>query len=154
MNYLRHVNLLSRRFCTSKRCIKISQTDVKHVPQKAVASKIELHKPPPKTEIDADTIALLERLSLVDCANKEGIRILEASIEFADYILQVDTDDIESLFTVLEDIPLQVREDKVTEGDCREDILKNAVVTEEEYFVAPPGNIPLEARENPLHEEK
>ncbi|KAJ8975494.1 hypothetical protein NQ317_016370 [Molorchus minor] len=118
------------------------------------SQKIDLLKLPPKTTIDADTIALLERLSLVDCANKKGIETLEAAIEFADQILQVDTTNIEPLITVLEDIPLRVREDKVTEGNCKEDILKNASVTEEEYFVAPPGNIPLEARENPLYEEE
>lgn len=38
---------------------------------------------------------------------------------------------------------LTLREDKVTQGNCQADILKNAVLKEEEYFVAPPGNIPL-----------
>jgi aspartyl-tRNA(Asn)/glutamyl-tRNA(Gln) amidotransferase subunit C len=38
---------------------------------------------------------------------------------------------------------LFVREDCVTDGNIREDILANASVTEEEYFLAPPGNIPL-----------
>lgn len=31
----------------------------------------------------------------------------------------------------------------MTQGNCQADILKNAVLKEEEYFVAPPGNIPL-----------
>lgn len=48
--------------------------------------------------------------------------------------------------------PLRVREDQVTEGNCKEDILKNASVTEEDYFVAPPGNIPLEGKEHSLQE--
>lgn len=50
--------------------------------------------------------------------------------------------------------PLIVRNDEITEGNCREDILSNASVLQEEYFVAPPGNIPLEPRENPLHEDQ
>lgn len=45
-----------------------------------------------------------------------------------------------------------MRDDEVTEGNCRDDVLKNASVTEEEYFVAPPGNIPLEPRKDLLHE--
>lgn len=33
----------------------------------------------------------------------------------------------------------------VTDGNCRDDVMHNATETEEEYFVAPPGNIPLES---------
>lgn len=36
-----------------------------------------------------------------------------------------------------------LREDKVTQGNCQKEILKNAAVTEDDYFVAPIGNIPL-----------
>ncbi|GJQ72455.1 hypothetical protein Trydic_g3530 [Trypoxylus dichotomus] len=81
------------------------------------------------------TITLLERLSLVDCANREGIETLEAAIEFADQIHQVDTTGVEPLVTVLEDKPLVVREDKVTEGNCREDILSNASSLEKTLFM-------------------
>jgi Asp-tRNAAsn/Glu-tRNAGln amidotransferase C subunit len=38
---------------------------------------------------------------------------------------------------------LYLRDDIVTDGNCRKAILANAAVTEEEYFVAPQGNIPL-----------
>lgn len=38
---------------------------------------------------------------------------------------------------------LSLREDVITAGNCQKDILKNADVTEDDYFVAPPGNIPL-----------
>lgn len=36
---------------------------------------------------------------------------------------------------------LCLREDEVNEGNCREEVLMNARRTEEEYFVAPPGNL-------------
>ncbi|XP_050301653.1 glutamyl-tRNA(Gln) amidotransferase subunit C, mitochondrial [Anthonomus grandis grandis] len=124
------------------------------VPEKPYRSRIDPQKLPPKTKIDADTIALLERLSLVDCANKQGIETLEAAIEFADQIQQVDTTGVEPLITVLEDIPLRLREDKVTDGNCRADILKNASLVEEDYFIAPPGNIVLESREDLLFENQ
>lgn len=97
----------------------------------------------PRRKIDAKTIEHLERLSLVDFANREGIRRLEDAIAFADLIHSVDTTGVEPLVTVLEDEGLFVREDCVTDGNIREDILANASVTEEEYFLAPPGNIPL-----------
>lgn len=126
----------------------------KLVPEQPYRSKIDPLKLPQRTKIDADTIALLERLSLVDCANKKGIETLEAAIEFADQIQQVDTSQAEPLITVLEDIPLRLRKDQVNEGDCKEDILKNATLIEEDYFVAPPGNIPLEARQDLLFEKE
>ncbi|XP_047529544.1 glutamyl-tRNA(Gln) amidotransferase subunit C, mitochondrial [Vanessa atalanta] len=95
------------------------------------------------TKVDATTISLIERLSLVKCDTDEGVKVLEDSIAFADKILHINTDNIEPLYTVLENQNLHLREDKITQGNCQADILKNAVLKEEEYFVAPPGNIPL-----------
>lgn len=143
-NNLRNFSTTPKEVLTKKRL----------VPLRPVSSKIDRSKLPARTKIDANTIEHLERLSLVDCANKQGIQTLEDAIAFADQILQVDTEGIEPLVTVLEDRPLQVREDKVEEGNCIKEILSNAAVTEDKYFVAPPGNIPLEPRENLLHEEK
>jgi hypothetical protein len=42
---------------------------------------------------------------------------------------------------------LYLRLDEVTDGGCRKEVMANAAVTEDEYFVAPPGNIPLAARD-------
>ncbi|CAK1596113.1 unnamed protein product [Parnassius mnemosyne] len=97
----------------------------------------------PKLKVDSNTIALLERLSLVKCNNIEGVEVLEDSISFADKILHINTDNVEPLYSVLENENLSLRFDKVTQGNCQTDILKNATVTEDDYFVAPPGNIPL-----------
>lgn len=41
---------------------------------------------------------------------------------------------------------LYLRKDEVTEENCQKDILRNAIITEDDYFVAPPGNIPLESK--------
>lgn len=73
---------------------------------------------------------------------------MENSIEFASIILEVNTDGIKPLYSVLEDHSLKLREDLVTDGNLRENILANAKKTDEEYFVAPPGNIPLEQEKN------
>lgn len=94
-------------------------------------------------KIDNKTIEHLERLSLVDFANREGIRRLEEAIQFANQIHSVDTTNVEPLVTVLQGEYTLVRDDVVTEGDIRDDIMSNAAVKEEEYFFAPPGNIPL-----------
>lgn len=150
INYFLILNSLSlRRFCH----LKPDNISTYLVPTKPVESKVNLKLLPPKTQIDPTSIALLERLSLVDCANKQGIQILEDAIEFADQILQVNTTGVEPLITVLEDRPLKTREDIVTEGNIRDDILSNAGLVEEDYLVAPPGNIPIEDRENLLYED-
>lgn len=94
--------------------------------------------------VNAQTVQLLERLSLVDLDSKEAHRTLEDAIEFASQILTIDTEGVEPLYTVLEREQLALREDTVTDGNIQQDVLRNAHVTEEEYFVAPPGNIPLE----------
>ncbi|XP_023949490.2 glutamyl-tRNA(Gln) amidotransferase subunit C, mitochondrial [Bicyclus anynana] len=96
-----------------------------------------------KTRVDINTISLLERLSLVKCDTDEGVKVLEDSIAFADKILHIDTTGVEPLYTVLENENLSLRDDKITQGNCQADILKNAAITEDDYFVAPPGNIPL-----------
>ncbi|XP_053136452.1 glutamyl-tRNA(Gln) amidotransferase subunit C, mitochondrial [Hemicordylus capensis] len=85
----------------------------------------------------------LERLALVDFRNWEGVERLEKAIEFAEQLHTVNTEGVEPMDTVLEDRCLYLREDEVTEGNCAEELMKRAKQTVEEYFVAPPGNIPL-----------
>lgn len=127
--------------------------DVKHlkhptkVPQKPHISDIDRQQrlnQPARISVDEQTVQLLERLSLVDLDSKEAHKTLEDSIEFASRILTIDTEGVEPLYTVLEKQKLTLREDIVSDGNIQDDVLANARVTEEEYFVAPPGNIPLE----------
>ncbi|KAH0625465.1 hypothetical protein JD844_014995 [Phrynosoma platyrhinos] len=99
----------------------------------------------------------LERLALVDFRNWEGVERLEKAIEFAEQLHTVNTDGVEPMDSVLEDRCLYLRDDSVTEGNCAEELLKKAKQTVEEYFVAPPGNIPLpklEDRETFLQKEE
>uniref|UniRef100_A0A182PPW3 Anticodon-binding domain-containing protein n=1 Tax=Anopheles epiroticus TaxID=199890 RepID=A0A182PPW3_9DIPT len=77
----------------------------------------------------------------------EAFETLQDSIEFASRILPIDTEGVEPLYSVLEREKLALRPDTVTDGDRQAEVLQNAAVTEEEYFVAPPGNIPLEQGE-------
>ena len=102
-------------------------------------------KPPKfqgKIQVDQETVLHLERLSLVDFANIEGVKRLEEAIEFAQPLKEVQTEGVEPMYTVLDDATLFLAED-VPEQCSRQDILANAGRTEEDYFVAPPGNIPL-----------
>lgn len=75
---------------------------------------------------------------------REAVKVLEDSIEFASKIQNIDTTNVEPLYTVLEKYPLELRKDEVTEGNMNEDIMRNAKKTEEDtYFIAPVGNVAL-----------
>jgi len=104
---------------------------------------------PPETKIDELTISILERQSLVDFANEEGVRTLEAAIRFADQLHLVDTEGVDPMTSVQENRTLTLREDEVTCGGDQslKDVLANAKIVYEDFFVAPPGNIALEAKD-------
>ncbi|XP_017307165.1 glutamyl-tRNA(Gln) amidotransferase subunit C, mitochondrial isoform X2 [Ictalurus punctatus] len=99
------------------------------------------------TKVSVDLVDKLERLALVDFGSQEGVECLEKAIRFADQLHVVETEGVEPMDSVLEDRTLYLREDTVTEGNCAEELLRLSRSTEEEYFVAPPGNIPLPKRE-------
>jgi len=111
------------------------------VPQKPVVTLIAENLLPPPTKIDIKTIQLLEKLSLVNFANKEGIKRLEEAIRVADQLSVVPTDGVEPMISVLEGESLQLGEDEVVSGDMSEELLGCASETLEDYFVVPPGNI-------------
>jgi aspartyl-tRNA(Asn)/glutamyl-tRNA(Gln) amidotransferase subunit C len=63
---------------------------------------------------------------------------LEDSIEFASKINNINTENVRPLYTVLENHPLELREDVVTDGNIKEDVMRNAKKTDEDtYFIAP-----------------
>ncbi|XP_014205350.1 glutamyl-tRNA(Gln) amidotransferase subunit C, mitochondrial [Copidosoma floridanum] len=118
-------------------------TSLAHSKRPVTKEKLDVKKNTGDIKIDKKTIAKLERISLVDFDNEGGIQRLEAAIRFAQKLREVRLDpSVRPMYSVLENEKLELREDRVTEGNCREEILKNAKVLEDEYFVAPPGNIP------------
>ncbi|XP_047447945.1 glutamyl-tRNA(Gln) amidotransferase subunit C, mitochondrial [Mugil cephalus] len=117
------------------------------VPKVATWEPVPEHQLPPPTQIPADLVDKLERLALVDFRTKQGLACLEKAIRFADQLHVVDTSEVEPMDSVLEDRALYLRDDAVAEGDCAEELLHLSKNTVEEYFVAPPGNIPLPKRD-------
>ena len=118
-----------------------------------------------RSHINVDLVRRLERLALVDFPADVGVERLEEIIRFADRLSLVDTTGVAPMESVLEDRcvrnlvlvsiiscdmcdcicrALYLREDVPTEGNCASEILQYASKTEEGYFVAPPGNIPLQ----------
>ncbi|XP_046738882.1 glutamyl-tRNA(Gln) amidotransferase subunit C, mitochondrial [Diprion similis] len=94
--------------------------------------------------IDSEAIEQLERLSLVNFGSVEGIARLEAAITFAKQLWLVELNaDIQPMYTVLENQKLKLRDDLIVDGGYAKKVLKNAALTEEDYFIAPPGNVPV-----------
>uniref|UniRef100_W5K9U0 Glutamyl-tRNA(Gln) amidotransferase subunit C, mitochondrial n=1 Tax=Astyanax mexicanus TaxID=7994 RepID=W5K9U0_ASTMX len=131
----------------SSRSSSSSSSHNSKVPQFPTWEPVAESQLPPPTKVSLDLVDKLERLALVDFGNQEGIVCLEKAIRFADQLHVVDTDGVEPMDSVLEDRALYLREDTVTEGDRAEELLQLSKNTVEDYFVAPPGNIPLPKRE-------
>ncbi|XP_037584078.1 glutamyl-tRNA(Gln) amidotransferase subunit C, mitochondrial-like [Cebus imitator] len=93
--------------------------------------------------ITAEAIKHLERLALVDFGSREAAARLEKAIAVADHLRAVDTDGVEPIESVLEDRCLYPRSSNVVEGNCADELLQSSHHVVEEYFVTPPGNIPL-----------
>ncbi|KAM8885274.1 glutamyl-tRNA(Gln) amidotransferase subunit C, mitochondrial [Spinachia spinachia] len=139
-NFLPNYTTNATRLLSSKR----HHSQVPEVPTWQLIPEDQL---PPPTHIPADLVDKLERLALVDFRTKQGLECLEKAIRFADQLHVLDTTGVEPMDSVLEDRALKLREDAVMEGDCAEELLQLSKNTVEEYFVAPPGNIPLPTRE-------
>jgi len=139
---LGHNSTNSISISSTKYTLKSSniQQDTK-VPQKPLVTNIDKNLMPPPTKIDLSTIQLLEKLSLVNFANAEGISRLEEAIRVADQLSMVNTDGVEPMISVLEEESLYLAEDEVTSGNMSEELLGCAAETLEDYFVVPPGNI-------------
>lgn len=113
------------------------------IPDKPQWKEINPKDLPSVPELSVEMINHIERLSLVEFNNRAGVERLVSAIEYANQLHVVDTDGVEPMYSVLEDRELRLREDWVTEGGCKAGVLQNAVKVDEDYFVAPPGNIPL-----------
>lgn len=136
-----HYIFVARSFCSrgNNRSTK--------VPQMPTWEPVLEDQLPLPTKVLPDLVDKLERLALVDFRTKQGLDCLEKAIRFADQLHVVDTSGVEPMNSVLEDRALYLRSDVVTEGDCADKLLELSQNTLEEYFVAPPGNIPLPKRE-------
>ncbi|HKN09537.1 MAG TPA: Asp-tRNA(Asn)/Glu-tRNA(Gln) amidotransferase subunit GatC [Pseudomonadota bacterium] len=89
--------------------------------------------------IDAQTvrrIAHLARIALADAEIEPLQAELNAILAFVEQLSLVNVEGVEPMTSV---IPMQMREreDKVTDGDMADDIVKNAPATQDRFFVVP-----------------
>ncbi|CDW52296.1 glutamyl tRNA(Gln) amidotransferase subunit C [Trichuris trichiura] len=128
---------LARQFCKS------SVDSV--FPKGSVWREIDKDSLPPLPKLDDDLLHLLEEQSLVRFDDKAALWHLQKAIEYANQLHAVDTDNVEPMYTLSDDCPTEMIE--------RTELLSNAAVSCEGYFVAPPGNVPLEKNDVQVTDE-
>ncbi|XP_042904378.1 glutamyl-tRNA(Gln) amidotransferase subunit C, mitochondrial [Parasteatoda tepidariorum] len=89
--------------------------------------------------VSKETVESLERLALVDFSTAAGIQRLEKSIQFADNLMEVNTDSVEPLINTVYDRNENLRNDEAKTNFNRKELMEIAPVSEEFYYVAPLG---------------
>jgi aspartyl-tRNA(Asn)/glutamyl-tRNA(Gln) amidotransferase subunit C len=81
-------------------------------------------------------IANLARIKVLDENLDHLARELSSIVDWVEQLNSVDTDGVEPLASVV-DVTLPLREDKISDGDCRDKVLANGPEVEDGYFAVP-----------------
>jgi aspartyl-tRNA(Asn)/glutamyl-tRNA(Gln) amidotransferase subunit C len=81
-------------------------------------------------------IARLARIKITDAEAKGLVAELSGILNWVEQLDEVDTSSVEPMTRVVP-IELKKRADVVTDGDIADDIVKNAPMVEDHYFVVP-----------------
>jgi aspartyl-tRNA(Asn)/glutamyl-tRNA(Gln) amidotransferase subunit C len=87
-------------------------------------------------EATVKRIARLARIKITEAEAKGLVGELSGILNWVEQLDEVDTAAVEPMTRVVP-IELKKREDKVTDGDIADDIVKNAPMVEDHYFVVP-----------------
>ncbi|XP_012237451.1 glutamyl-tRNA(Gln) amidotransferase subunit C, mitochondrial [Bombus impatiens] len=88
--------------------------------------------------IKQETIQKIEQLSLLNVDDDYGFSVLKAAIIFTENLRNTKINkEIEPMYSPFETESMLMRNDNVEHNISRKEILMNAAITEEEYFVAP-----------------
>lgn len=81
-------------------------------------------------------IANLARISMSEEELERLVPELNNILDWVEQLGEVDTEGVEPLTAVIEQ-KLRLRDDKVTDGNCRDEILSNAPDAEHGFFAVP-----------------
>jgi aspartyl-tRNA(Asn)/glutamyl-tRNA(Gln) amidotransferase subunit C len=90
-------------------------------------------------KVDEATVRHVARLARIKVSGQEAAslqRELTAILEWVEQLGEVDTSSVEPM-TRVESMALPMRADTVTDGGIAEAIVRNAPLTEENFFVVP-----------------
>ncbi|WP_265570894.1 Asp-tRNA(Asn)/Glu-tRNA(Gln) amidotransferase subunit GatC [Sphingomicrobium nitratireducens] len=85
---------------------------------------------------DVRHIANLARIAMSDEEAAKLLPELNNILGWVEQLGEVDTDGVEPLATVV-DMAMRLREDEVTDGNCRDAVLSNAPDAEHGFFAVP-----------------
>jgi len=89
--------------------------------------------------VDEGTVRRIARLARIKVSDEEA-RSLEAELSqilsWVEQLGEVDTSNVEPMTRVVAQ-ELKMRDDTVTDGEIADDIVRNAPMTEDHYFVVP-----------------
>ena len=88
------------------------------------------------TNEDVRHIAKLARLAMSDNEIEAMVPELNSILGWVEQLGEVDTDGVDPLTAVIPNT-LRLRNDKVTDGDCRDDVLANAPDAQHGFFAVP-----------------
>lgn len=88
------------------------------------------------SETEVRHVAKLARLALSDAEIDRMVPELNNILGWVEQLGEVDTDGVEPLTAVI-DNQLRLRDDVVNDGDCRDDVLKNAPDAQHGFFAVP-----------------
>ncbi len=89
--------------------------------------------------VDAETVRRIAHLARIKVTASEVPHLqgeLNAMLAFVEQLSEVDIEGVEPMTSVTPML-LRRREDKVTDGNIADDIVANAPVTEDHFFVVP-----------------
>ena len=81
-------------------------------------------------------VASLSRIAVSDERAEEMRDELNRVLGFVEQLQEVDVDNVEPLTSVT-DIPTRMRDDAVTDGNMADDIIANAPMSEDHFFMVP-----------------
>jgi aspartyl-tRNA(Asn)/glutamyl-tRNA(Gln) amidotransferase subunit C len=90
-------------------------------------------------KVDEATVRHVARLARIKVSGQEATslqRELTAILEWVERLGEVDTSSVEPM-TRVDGVPLPKRADKVTDGGMADAIVRNAPLTEDNFFVVP-----------------
>jgi len=90
-------------------------------------------------QIDEATVRHIARLARIKIGKTEASNLereLSAILDWVEQLGEVDTDDVAPL-TRIGDMTMPWRADEITAGGCKDDILRNAPLKEDGFFVVP-----------------
>jgi aspartyl-tRNA(Asn)/glutamyl-tRNA(Gln) amidotransferase subunit C len=90
-------------------------------------------------QVDEATVRRIARLARIKISDEEakGLRKeLSGILDWVEQLNEVGTENVEPMTRVVP-IQLKMRVDQVTDGSIAEDIMKNAPVSDDHFFVVP-----------------